>query len=156
MDLNKIDQSAAKRSRIYNYLIGALAVGILLVVGFAWGHDSGEVKAHPSAVPAAVAALPAAPAKAAPAKEFFTDMYGQFKVGDGVGEVPAGTYQITVSPGQGGGYWERCSNLECKISFGSDDSVIANDYLKSGSGYLVVKPTDVAVTIEDLTLVAVK
>lgn len=154
MDPNKIDQKATRKNWI-NFGIGFLAVAALLVVGLSWGSDSGEVQGHPSAV-AGLAAVPAAPAKAAPTKDFFTDMYGQFKVGDGVGQIPPGTYQITVTPGQGGGYWERCSNFECKISFGSDDSVIANDYLKSGSGYLVVKPTDYAVTIEDLTLVAVK
>lgn len=152
-NLSSYQHQPKKNNPVGVALIILISLVLIVTVGaFAsiMSDNSKSASAHPSSVAAAVA-----PPRA-PAKDFFEDMYGQYKVGNKAGEVPAGTYKVTVTPDRGGGYWERCSNFECKISFGSDDSVITNKYLESGSAYLVIKPSDVAVTLEDLTLEAVK
>lgn len=136
-------------------LIVVLGLIAIAVIG-ALGEDSKSRSYIDSNIPSAEPAAPAkvAPAPTKPKKDFFTDMNGQFVVGDGVGQVPAGTYLVDAVPNRGGGYWARCSDYSCQI-FNPGRTMIRSGYIRTGSEYLVIDPSDQSVKLNDLTLTKV-
>lgn len=156
-------QSPKPPKRPSNGVIIALIVVfglIAIAVIGALGENSKERKFIDSNIPTAEPASPTYPTypknplATVPKKNFFTDMNGQFLVGDGVGQVPAGTYLVDAVPNRGGGYWARCSDFSCQIG-NPGRTMIRSGYIRTGSEYLVIDPLDQSVKLNDVTLTKV-
>lgn len=153
-------QSPKPPKRPSNGVIIALIVVfglIAIAVIGALGENSKDRKFIDSNIPTAEPASPTYPKNplaTVPKKNFFTDMNGQFLVGDGVGQVPAGTYLVDAVPNRGGGYWARCSDFSCQIG-NPGRTMIRSGYIRTGSEYLVIDPSDQSVKLNDVTLAKV-